>query len=236
MRLPSHKSGWPRFTQWWTPELTYTKTALDRQTGFCFADTGGGIYDIQNRPGNRPLSPRSRPRAGSSCLGVRFTSAHQIRSSNLRRAAEEGLEQYREIFGHKRGHESGFMKFDAKRCTNMKPEPKYNQIFKKMSQDQLNAFAEALKADSSLLEKVNGAADSDAVLAIAKDLGFAFTAEELENLIEQNMEDSEDELTVEQLESVAGGAVFAGAAAGAGAFIIGAVAARIDTGIKQANR
>ena len=104
-----------------------------------------------------------------------------------------------------------------------------------MSQDQLIAFAEALKADSSQLDKVNSAKDADAVVAIAKDLGFSITAEELENLIQKNMEDSEEELTVEQLEAVAGGAAFIGAGFGAGAFVIGAVAARIDTGIRQAN-
>ena len=68
-----------------------------------------------------------------------------------------------------------------------------------MSQDQLNGFVEALKADSSQLDKINSAKDADAVVAIAKDLGFSITAEELENLIEKNMDDSEVELTVEQL-------------------------------------
>ena len=104
-----------------------------------------------------------------------------------------------------------------------------------MSQDQLNGFVEALKADSSQLDKVNSAKDTDAVLAIAKDLGFSITAEELENLIEKNMDDSEVELTVEQLEAVAGGAGFFGALAGMGAFVIGMAAGTTYKGIKKAN-
>ena len=109
------------------------------------------------------------------------------------------------------------------------------KVSKKMSQDQLNGFVEALKADSSQLDKVNSAKDTDAVLAIAKDLGFSITAEELENLIEKNMDDSEVELTVEQLEAVAGGAGFFGALAGMGAFVIGMAAGTTYKGIKKAN-
>ena len=105
-----------------------------------------------------------------------------------------------------------------------------------MSQDQLNGFVEALKADSSQLDKINSAKDADAVVAIAKDLGFSITAEELENLIQKNMDDSEEELTVEQLEAVAGGAAFFGGFAAFGGFIIGMAAGTTYKGVKDANR
>ena len=48
-----------------------------------------------------------------------------------------------------------------------------------MSEEQLNAFLEKVKSDISLQEKLNGAADADAVVAIAKEAGFSLTAEDL---------------------------------------------------------
>ena len=48
-----------------------------------------------------------------------------------------------------------------------------------MSEEQLKAFMEAVKADASLQEKLNAAADADAVVAIAKEAGFVISAEEL---------------------------------------------------------
>ena len=42
-----------------------------------------------------------------------------------------------------------------------------------MSEEQLKAFLEKLKDDSSLQEKLKAAADSDAVLAIAKEKALA---------------------------------------------------------------
>ena len=41
-----------------------------------------------------------------------------------------------------------------------------------MSEEQLKAFLEKVKADTSLQEKLKAAADSDVVLAIAKEAGF----------------------------------------------------------------
>ena len=41
-----------------------------------------------------------------------------------------------------------------------------------MSEEQLKAFLAKVKADTSLQEKLKSAADSDAVLAIAKKTGF----------------------------------------------------------------
>jgi len=67
-----------------------------------------------------------------------------------------------------------------------------------MSEEQLKAFMEAVKADSGLQEKVNGAGDdADAVVAIAKAAGFVISAEELARA---QAEVSEDELA-----GVAGG-------------------------------
>ena len=67
-----------------------------------------------------------------------------------------------------------------------------------MSEEQLKAFMEAVKADADLQEKVNGAGDDpDAVLAIAKSAGFVISAEELKRA---QAEVSEDELA-----GVAGG-------------------------------
>ena len=48
-----------------------------------------------------------------------------------------------------------------------------------MSEEQLKAFLEKAKADNSLQKKLKAAADSDAVVAIAKEAGFNISAEDL---------------------------------------------------------
>ena len=48
-----------------------------------------------------------------------------------------------------------------------------------MSEEQLKAFLAKVKADTSLQEKLKAAADSDAVLAIAKKTGFMIAADDL---------------------------------------------------------
>ena len=48
-----------------------------------------------------------------------------------------------------------------------------------MSEEQLNAFLEKVKADTSLQSKLKAAKDTDAVVAIAKAAGFLVSAEEL---------------------------------------------------------
>ena len=65
-----------------------------------------------------------------------------------------------------------------------------------MSEEQLNAFLEKVKGDTTLQEKLNGAADSGAVVEIAKEAGFSITAEE--------MQSSTVELSDEELEGAAG--------------------------------
>ena len=45
-----------------------------------------------------------------------------------------------------------------------------------MSEEQLKAFLEKVKGDTSLQGQLKAAADSDAVLAIAKEAGFMISA------------------------------------------------------------
>ncbi len=66
-----------------------------------------------------------------------------------------------------------------------------------MSEEQLKAFLEKVKADTSLQEKLKEASDSDAVLAIAKEAGFSISADDLKN--------AQSEISEEELEGVAGG-------------------------------
>ena len=70
-----------------------------------------------------------------------------------------------------------------------------------MSEEQLKAFLEKVKADTSLQEKLKAAADSDAVLAIAKEAGFAITAQDIQST------QSSTNLSDEELEGVAGGII-----------------------------
>ena len=66
-----------------------------------------------------------------------------------------------------------------------------------MSEEQLKAFLEAVKANEGLQEQLKAAADADAVVAIAKAAGFLISAEELQR--------AQAELSEEELEGVAGG-------------------------------
>ena len=69
-----------------------------------------------------------------------------------------------------------------------------------MSEEQLNAFLEKVKSDTSLQEKLNAAASPDAAIEIAKDAGFAITAEDI-----QSMQSATVELSDEELEGASGG-------------------------------
>jgi len=51
-----------------------------------------------------------------------------------------------------------------------------------MSEEQLKGFLDKIKTDTSLQEKLKGAADADAALTIAKEAGFAITAEEIQSM------------------------------------------------------
>ena len=70
-----------------------------------------------------------------------------------------------------------------------------------MSEEQLKAFLEKVKADTSLQEKLKAASNPDAVVAIAKEAGFSIPAEDLTN--------AQSELSEEELEGVAGGVFLA---------------------------
>ena len=63
-----------------------------------------------------------------------------------------------------------------------------------MSEEQLKAFIEKVKADTSRQEKLKAASDADGVVAIAKEAGFSISAE-----------DYASELSDEELEGAAGG-------------------------------
>ena len=66
-----------------------------------------------------------------------------------------------------------------------------------MSEEQLKAFIEKVKGDTSLQEKLKTAADADAVTAIAKEAGFSISADDINK--------AQSELSDEELEGVAGG-------------------------------
>ena len=66
-----------------------------------------------------------------------------------------------------------------------------------MTLEQLKAFLAKAKDDQSIQEKLKAAADSDAVLAIAKDAGFIISVDDFKN--------AQSELTEDELEGVSGG-------------------------------
>jgi len=66
-----------------------------------------------------------------------------------------------------------------------------------MSEEQLKAFLQAVKADTGLQEQLMAAGDTDAVVAIAKSAGFLIAAEELKR--------AQAEVSEEELEWMQGG-------------------------------
>ena len=67
-----------------------------------------------------------------------------------------------------------------------------------MSEEQLKAFLEKVKADTSLQEKLKAAIDTaDAALEIAKEAGFSISADDLKN--------AQSETSDKELEEAAGG-------------------------------
>ena len=69
-----------------------------------------------------------------------------------------------------------------------------------MSEEQLKAFLEKVKADTSLQEKLKSAASPEAAMEIAKAAGFAITVEDI-----QSMQSAPVELSDEEMEGAAGG-------------------------------
>ena len=66
-----------------------------------------------------------------------------------------------------------------------------------MSEEQLKAFLEKVKGDTSLQEKLKAAVDANAVSAIAKEAGFSISADAITK--------SRSEISEKDLEGVAGG-------------------------------
>ena len=66
-----------------------------------------------------------------------------------------------------------------------------------MSEEQLKAFLEKVQGDDNLQAKLKAAANSDAVVSIAKEAGFSISADDLKN--------APSELSDEELEGAAGG-------------------------------
>ena len=66
-----------------------------------------------------------------------------------------------------------------------------------MSKEQLKAFLEKVKGDTTLQEKLKAASDADALVAIAKEAGFSISTDDLKNATAE-IEDAE-------LEAAAGG-------------------------------
>ena len=69
-----------------------------------------------------------------------------------------------------------------------------------MSEEQLKAFVEKVKADTSLQEKLKAAASPEAAIDIAKEAGFSINAADI-----QSMQSATVELSDEELEGAAGG-------------------------------
>ena len=69
-----------------------------------------------------------------------------------------------------------------------------------MSEEQLNAFLEKVKSDTSLQEKLKAAASPEAAIEIAKAAGFSITTEDI-----QSMRSATVELSDAQLEGTSGG-------------------------------
>ena len=63
-----------------------------------------------------------------------------------------------------------------------------------MSEEQLNALLEKVKADTGLQEKLNAAASPEAAIEIAKDAGFSITAEDIQSMQSGHLEASDEEL------------------------------------------
>ena len=71
----------------------------------------------------------------------------------------------------------------------------------KGAEEQLKVFFEKIKADTSLQEKLKGAASPEAAIEFAKAAGFSITSEDI-----QSMQSATVELSDNELEGAAGGA------------------------------
>ena len=69
-----------------------------------------------------------------------------------------------------------------------------------MSEEQLKAFLEKVKGDTSLQERLKAAASPEAAIEIAKEAGFSITSEDI-----HSNDSITRELSDEELEGAAGG-------------------------------
>ena len=70
-----------------------------------------------------------------------------------------------------------------------------------MSEEQLKAFLEKVKADTSLQEKLQAAASPEVAIEIAKEAGFSITAEDIQSM----QSNGTVELSDKELDGAAGG-------------------------------
>ena len=133
-------------------------------------------------------------------LAFHQQAANQLRCNHLCWATEEGV---REGLGKGGGYGSGYRWAFSSVLTAAAgwailglttPRP-----LQAMSEEQLKAFLEAVKADAGLLEQLKAAGDADAVVAIAKAAGFLISADDLKTKADGT------EILEEELEGVAGG-------------------------------
>ena len=131
----------------------------------------------------------------SGLVAFHQPATDEVGSDQLGRATEEGV---RERLGKGGGYGSGYRwafssvltaaaGWAILRLTTPRP-------LTAMSEEQLKAFLEAVKANEGLQEQLKAAADADAdaVVALAKAAGFAISADELKKA--QSVEISEEEL------------------------------------------
>ena len=69
-----------------------------------------------------------------------------------------------------------------------------------MSKEQLKAFLDKAKGDTSLQEKLKVATDAEAVIAIAKEAGFSLSIDD-----SKKAQEDHTELLEKELESMSGG-------------------------------
>ena len=129
------------------------------------------------------------------------------KSLHLRWTAAEGLRQSWKTLGDGLGGcESGSKTELADWCNGrnisrkLKLLPTALSPPSPMSEEQLKAFLEKVKADTSLQEKLKAAASPEAAIEIAKEAGFSITAEDI-----QLRQSATEQLSDEELEGASGG-------------------------------
>jgi predicted ribosomally synthesized peptide with nif11-like leader len=146
------------------------------------------------------------PQEVAAGLAVHQQATDEVVGNLLRVAGQEGLGLGWEVLDGRCGSERG-LRSNRSHAILLTPrrgrtilEVTTPRLLKKMSEEQLKAFLEAVKADAGLQEKLKAAADADAVVTIAKAAGFVISAEEVKR--------AQAEVSEEELEGVAGGNIY----------------------------